>query len=398
MNILFICDEYPPGLNGGIGTVTQSLAREMVTQGHNVVVVGLYNYEYSGKDYEDDNGVTVSRLRFGFNFHGIKKLYNAQRKIPNNLKRILFGNRDFTKFINFLKAIIIEQKIDIIEQPDWNTFAYEIGVKYPVLPQLGVPVMLKSNGSHSYFCKELGQPQNEHFASIDKAIFARADALAAVSQHTANVNQEIFKLKTNIKVLYNSIEVTAKTEQKRTDNFVLFTGTLVKKKGVFSLMQAWNIVAKKHPDVRLVMLGKGNIENLKKLLDPEIVNTVEFMGHLPKFQLMKLLETATLSIFPSYTEAFSLAILESMSTGCPTIYSVRSSGIEVIDDGVNGFLIDPDNIEQIAEKIDLLINDEHLRTRIGIAGREVILNKFEIRDSVKKHIAFYQEVIDNYKK
>jgi glycogen synthase len=46
MNILYICDEYPPGPNGGIGSVVQNLARELVKQGHKVYVVGLYPIGY----------------------------------------------------------------------------------------------------------------------------------------------------------------------------------------------------------------------------------------------------------------------------------------------------------------------------------------------------------------
>jgi glycogen synthase len=46
MNILFICDEYPPGRHGGIGTVVQLTARALVSQGHNVVVAGFYDWAY----------------------------------------------------------------------------------------------------------------------------------------------------------------------------------------------------------------------------------------------------------------------------------------------------------------------------------------------------------------
>lgn len=50
MNILFICDEYPPGKNGGIGTVVQNLGRELVKQGHSIFVVGLYHFSYGEKN------------------------------------------------------------------------------------------------------------------------------------------------------------------------------------------------------------------------------------------------------------------------------------------------------------------------------------------------------------
>jgi len=64
MNVLFICEEYPPGKNGGIGTMVRMLGREMVKQGHNVYVAGLYPHGYGEADYEEDEGVKVWRLRY----------------------------------------------------------------------------------------------------------------------------------------------------------------------------------------------------------------------------------------------------------------------------------------------------------------------------------------------
>ena len=57
MNILLLCDEYPPGRHGGIGTAVQLLARALVREGHKVVVAGFYDWSYGGKDTEADQGV-----------------------------------------------------------------------------------------------------------------------------------------------------------------------------------------------------------------------------------------------------------------------------------------------------------------------------------------------------
>ena len=63
MNILYLCDEYPPGQHGGIGTSVRSMARELVKQGHRVVVAGLYSPGYGGADEFVDNGVKVYRFQ-----------------------------------------------------------------------------------------------------------------------------------------------------------------------------------------------------------------------------------------------------------------------------------------------------------------------------------------------
>ena len=63
MTILYICNEYPPGKMGGIGSITQTLARAMVNAGHTVLVAGLYLPGYGEADHETDHGVKVWRKR-----------------------------------------------------------------------------------------------------------------------------------------------------------------------------------------------------------------------------------------------------------------------------------------------------------------------------------------------
>jgi glycogen synthase len=65
MNILYLCDEYPPCQHGGIGTVTQSLARCLASKGHQVFVAGFYPYYRESKSKETDQGVKVYRIFYG---------------------------------------------------------------------------------------------------------------------------------------------------------------------------------------------------------------------------------------------------------------------------------------------------------------------------------------------
>lgn len=85
-----------------------------------------------------------------------------------------------------------------------------------------------------------------------------------------------------------------------------------------------------------------------------------------------------------------------MSAGCPVIYTKRASGPELIDNGVNGLLVDPDNQREIADNILLLLHDQNLRQQLSQNGRNTVINKFNIAHSAKKHIDFYRTVIDAY--
>lgn len=397
MNILFICDEYPPGPNGGIGSVIQNLARELVIQGHQVYVVGLYTYQYGELDYEVDKGVKIWRLRYGFNFGNNRIFYKLQRKAPSILKSVLYGSSDFVKFVDFIEKVIEVEKIDIIEQPDWNTYAYDIGISNPIFPKLKIPLTIKSHGSYSYFCKELQLPIIKEWGKIDQLIFLRADAISFVSKYCLEEDRTLFNFTVPTQILYNALpEINEADPLERSKNLVFFSGTLVSKKGVFSLMKAWNRVIALYPDARLVVFGKGEIEPLKSLLDNNAKNTVDFKGHQSRHILFEYLNIATLSIFPSYSETFGLGAVESMSCACPTIFTKRSCGPEIIQHNVNGLLVDPDNIEEIANNILLLLNDEHKRKELGQRGKAEVTNKFNLSFLAQQHITWYSEVIANF--
>jgi glycogen synthase len=397
MNILFICDEYPPGLNGGIGSIVQDMSRALVAKGHKVFVVGLYTYGYGQNDYQEDKGVKIWRLRYGFNFSRYKLLYRIQRKLLRPLKSFLFGQKNFDAFVSFIQRLIIEESIDIIEQPDWNTFAYDIGIKNPILPPLNIPLVIKSHGSYSYFSKELNTVPKKCWKYIDHKLYQRADAIAAVSKYTAEQNIQIFQLKQNVEVIYNALDIaTSKQETKREKDLVFFSGSLVQKKGIFQLIKAWNYVIKEFPTAQLIVFGKGDTEPLKKLLITPL--TVNFMGHQPKQILIKYLNSATLAVFPSYSETFGLAAVEAMSCGCPTIFTQRSCGPEIIENGVDGILIDPDDIQEISQSIIALLGDEQRRLELGKNAKEKVALKYNLDLSVQYHIEWYKSVILNFKK
>lgn len=399
MNILFICDEYPPGRNGGIGTMVQVLSRELARQGHKVFVAGLYSYSYGGENYEVDEGVKIWRLRYGWKlFVGPDNiLHKVFNKIPDFIKRHLNGERAFKKFIDFLNQLIEKEKIEVIEIPDWNTFAMRIGLEVR-WPAFKVPLILKAHGSYTKIWSDLNRKPKEKLVKIDKLLYERADALAAVSRDTAKSSSELFNTKIPVKVLYNGIDAPPLINpEKREEGKVIYAGTLIEAKGIYQLIKAWNEVNQKHQDAALEIYGKGDIEPLKKLLNKNALESVIFKGHVSRMDLFKVFSTATLAAFPSYSETFGLAPLEAMSMGCPVIFTKRSSGPEIIDDKINGELVDPDNTEEISSTIIRILDDKNLRAQYSEKGKETATAKFSIERSAKAHIAYYTEVVELFK-
>lgn len=400
MNILFICDEYPPGQHGGIGTMVQVLSRELVKQGHQVSVIGLYPYYYGGENYENDLGVEVYRLRYGLNLGGKSKhfLYKAFGKLPRFIRKNINGKQAFNKLTKKIEELIKEKGIDVIEIQDWNTFTFFIGFNVD-WPLFSVPFIVKSNGSYSYFKDEMKLETKDFFKNNDIALYKRADALSSVSKYTESVNRRVFQYTSRVQILYNAIELpNINIDLNKKEKTFIFTGTLIKKKGVWELMRAWNIVNEEHPNAVLKIYGKGKVEELKALLTKEAKSTVKFLGHVTREELFNELSVATAAIFPSYSECFSLAPLEAMAVGCPVINSRLSSGAELVVDKENGALIQPTDIVGMANTIIEMIENKELQKKYSINGLATIHEKFTIEKSAKDHIAFYNEVISDFRR
>lgn len=398
MNILYLCDEYPPGKHGGIGTYVRLIALQMVKLGHNVVVAGLYSPGYGGADKFNDEGVKVYRFRRGFDFGFLcNETSLASRVSIRLLKDSGLMERDLKKSLgaykNKLEQLITAYKIDIIEMPDYNDYMRFCN-SYISFPKLSVPVVVKMHGSTTYFTKVAGRQVPEYVFRMEQTILNQAAAVSSASRYTADKSAGYLSFQKEIEVLYNGIKTDLPAGNvSKVPKQVIFTGTLVAKKGIYQLAKAWNIVNKSMPDARLLVLGKGSQQKVIGHLADGAKASVNFKGHVSADELYDHLAASAISVFPSYAEAFALAPLEAMACGTTVINSNRTSGPELIDDRVNGMLIDPDDVDQIATAILYLLDNPDECARLAKAGSEKVKERFEIGKVAAKTLQFYEKVL-----
>jgi glycosyltransferase involved in cell wall biosynthesis len=398
MNILYLCEEYPPGKNGGIGTMVQVLGRALVKQGHQVFVIGLYPHGYMQQDYEEDEGVKIWRLRYKTDIGLVKNNHSATSTLFRKFLKYTTLLHWDTKFsakalFIFIKKLIDRYDIDIIEMPDWNTFLHN-SLNTITIPAFRIPLIVKLHGSYSYLLNEMDKPLNKRIFIAEKKLLNRADAISSVSLYSSVNSKKLFSLDKEITVLYNGIDMLPENNLHQAGDKVIFSGTLVRKKGIYSLIKAWHIVNRQVPSLTLHLYGKGVVNDLKNIIDKNVLSSVIFHGHVTREVLLKELASATVAVFPSYSECFSMAPLEAMAAGCAVVYTSRSSGPELITHKENGLLADPDDITAIADAILLLIKDKNYRTSIATAGKALVSEKFNITNIAKQHINFYTETIN----
>ncbi|ASV32932.1 hypothetical protein CJJ18_00935 [Candidatus Williamhamiltonella defendens] len=175
------------------------------------------------------------------------------------------------------------------------------------------------------------------------------------------------------------------------DKVVIFVGRVTKKKGVDDLIKAWKIIEPKHKNWKLQIVGDGSDKeeciSLAQNLELKNISFYESTNDIVKY-----LRRSTISILPSLFEGMGLSILEAKSQGCAVISTKTSGGKKLINDMINGILVDISNVQELANKIDLLINDENLRNRI-IRQAYSEMNVFDISSIAKSWSQVFKDDI-----
>ncbi len=374
MNIVFLCSEYPPFTTGGIGILTRGLAENLAAKGNKVHVVGLYETETTVR--EKINGVHVVRIQ-AVHGHGAF-IWNRVR-----LWREL---RQLSKKTD---------AIDILEAPDFE------GVTAG-FPRCSHARVVRLHGSHRYFCDERQVAHSPSVFLFEKLALRQADAIVSVSDYTTLRTRKLFGLLGEIKTIHNAVNVPEhfmrKDDYRETRRAVYF-GTLAEKKGVLPLASAWRTFVEQNPDWRLTIIGQDTVfdgipmqKRMQELLG-ETSNTVEFKGFQPNEYVLAHLPDFDFAVLPSFSEAFALAPIEAMTLGLPVVYSGLSSGKELITDGVDGWLCDPQSVDNLAKAISRAAASAAERERIGRNARAKAESQFSYDGFVKRNIDFYNDVL-----
>lgn len=396
MNILFYCDEYPPYKNGGIGSVTKIIA-EKLAERHNVYVVGYYDTANVTKR-SIIKGVTIYREGFSRTYYLFRYvILKILRWL--NLSRIIIQH-ELTYTENIIEKIIKEKKIDILELPDYYKFNGR--GRNLIYRQFSVPTVLRIHGCYSFLLKNQGL-KYQYAQKNDLEHFRRCDGLSAVSQFAIKYIRENFPLVAfkNSIVIYNPIEdsllcnIPIAEELPRSKD-LLFLGRVSKEKGCYSLIDAFNICAPRYPELQLRVIGKGDIEKAMQMVKPEFRGRVRFLGYCTREIVVREIDNSMFVCIPTYFENFSLAALEVMARRKALIYTNRTSGTEIVEDGVTGLSINPENVNEIVAAISKLYEDANLRNTLAKNAHIFISENFRVSNIIRKYIDFYSKVLSEY--
>jgi glycosyltransferase involved in cell wall biosynthesis len=148
-----------------------------------------------------------------------------------------------------------------------------------------------------------------------------------------------------------------------TSNLLLYIGRLSAEKQIERILP----VLRSLPDTRLALVGDGpHRQQLERVFED---TPTTFVGYLAGEELASAYASGDAFLFPSSTETLGLVLLESMAAGCPVVGANRGGIPDIVSDGENGCLYDPDSPGSLTEAVGRLLGDAHTRRQLRLAAR-----------------------------
>lgn len=377
MKILITTGIFPPDI-GGPATQIEQLVSDLTIAGF---IVTVLTYGQPGKKA-----------------HSFQ-LFNVSRKWPNGLRQLIFG----------CKTFCLAMKADIIYTTDLYSVGYfsMLAAKF-----LGKKLVVRFAGDSAWetafnrgmikddiivFQEKFYGPFVEKLKRRRTKILKSADAVIAVSNFMKSLAEKIGVASDKIFVIYNAVDFFGDVPQWEESNklVLVFSGRLTPWKGVEMLIQVFNGLKQKHPDLIFEIIGDGSeTEKLKNITkELQLKGSIFFRGKISEQETHKIFSRSTIFVLNTNYEGLSHAILNAMNVGVPIITTPVGGNPEVVQNGYNGLLAPYNDGKAWFSAIDRLLADKLLRENFSQNGKKV-LEKFRWNELLYKTIFVFKKICE----
>jgi glycosyltransferase involved in cell wall biosynthesis len=261
------------------------------------------------------------------------------------------------------------------------------------------PVIVTSHGGDLFGLKGFV------FNWLKRFVALRSAAVTVVSQAMRDVLKELEITESRIHVIPMGVDLRTRfvpAGQRPANGTLLFVGRLVEKKGLQYLIEALPLVLEKNPHAVLRIVGDGPEKDkiLDRILELGIGDHVEFLGAVANEALTEIYHASDVIVFPSVVagdgdrEGFGLVLVEALGCECATVVTDLPAMRDIIVNGVSALVVPEKNAGLIAEKINLLLNDDNLRLALGEQGRQYVLKRFDWKIIAVQYKKLIRSVIE----
>ena len=387
MKILMLTWEYPPRIVGGISRVVHDLSKRLIKDGHEITVV---TYKEEGlPEYENDKGVEVYRVE-NYMIH------------PNNFVEWVM-QLNFNLTAKVTELITKGEKFDVIHAHDWLV-AYSAKT---IKNSFNIPIVATIHATESGRNAGIHDDTQRYVNDTEWLLTYEATEVIVNSNFMKNDLQRLFGLPfEKINVINNGINVTTYNGVEKNYEFrrkyamdnekiILFMGRLVFEKGIQHLISAIPKVLEHYNDVKLIIAGKGGMEEeLKAQVEwLGLKDKVYFTGYLGAKDVSKMYKCADIAVFPSTYEPFGIVALEAMLAGVPTIVSDIGGLNDIVEHGVDGLKSYAGNPNSLADSILALLYNPELRDNITKKAKQKVRNEYNWEKIAQDTHFTYQKAI-----
>ncbi len=375
MKVLLVSSAFYP-YPSGISEHVYYLAKELKNRGHRVKILTT-NYP---KRWKDEEVFDLSVIRVG-------------RVILLPLNRS-FATLPFGFEIPFfVKRFLEKEEFDIIH----------LHGLYP--PEIGfwVLVFAKTTICCTFHTRGFKRLPFSQFASLSfRPYTKKLVGRIAVSQ-AAKEWIEPF-LPGEYRIIPNGVDTDRfspnliSREREDGEKIILFVGRLDKRKGAHLAIESFPLIKKRFPKTRLLIVGQGPEERsllpLVKKIDPKRIN---FLGYVSRKELPSFYASCDVYISPALGgESQGIVLLEAMACGKPVVASNIEGYREVVTDGENGLLFNPKRVDELAEKVSLILKDGEFAKILGERARKRA-EEYSWKRIAKRIEEYYLELLEKAK-
>ena len=339
LRIGIVCP-YSWDVPGGVQNHIRDLAEFLINNGHHVEVLAPASESSSLPNYLVSAGRAVS--------------------IPYNgaVARVLFGVLANSRVRNWIQ----EGNFDLLHLHE------------PAIPSLSLLACWAADGAMvgTFHAAAKYQKAIVAIGPILEPVIEKLSARIAVSE--AARKTLTMHLETDAIVIPNGIYADHYRDGSQRDewqrNTIGFLGRFEEdRKGLPVLLHALPIIARFITDIRVLIAGPGDSEDILQKVDPQLRNRVEFLGKLSETEKADFLASVSLYIAPNTGgESFGIILAEAMAGGAAVVASDIPAFVDVLGEGKFGALFESENSENLAKVIIDLLRDETKRAELAIAG------------------------------
>ena len=357
MKILLVVNTLPPSDVSGVGEQVLQLADGLQAQGHRVELLGRGKDGARGPKILFPLTVVMPFLKAVRNFQpDLVQVHESDGAMAALALKTISATLDSNPRLVALLQVSYLEEIQAVRTIRWSG------------QELGSP------SAQEWMFRWVKGPLQFVLGCLTVWL---ADLVLAPSIQTAHELERDYRV-SDVNVLPNVTSALSASPVTDLDcvpegDFFLFVGRLRIRKGVEILLHAMAAHRDQDPDTITPLVVVGDGEHRERLesttRDLNLQNRVFFVGRRGREEIAEIMSRASALVVPSLYEGMPLVILEAMSRGLPIVAS-RVSGIpEVVVDGESGWLVEPENVDQLAEALESVAGSRGEARRRGEAGR-----------------------------